>query len=168
MMADRAQFDEFVVARSQRLLGTAYLLTRDWASAEDLLQDAMTKAWFAWPRLSENPEAYVKKIIVTTYVSQQRRRWRRERPLADLPEHPEPHDVMGGADDRDTVWRAIGRLPARQRAVIVLRFYEDLSEADTAMTLGCSIGTVKSQSARALDKLRVDDSLAPTRSRGEL
>jgi len=166
-MADRAHFDEFVVARSQRLLGTAYLLTRDWASAEDLLQEAMTKAWFAWPRLSENPEAYVKKIIATTYVSAWRRLWRRERPLADLPEPAPRADAMSSADERDVVWRAIGRLPARQRAVIVLRYYEDLSEADTATALGCSIGTVKSQAVKALAKLRVDETLLPARSRGE-
>lgn len=166
-MADRAHFDEFVVARSQRLLGTAYLLTRDWAAAEDLLQESMTKAWFAWPRLSDNPEAYVKKIIVTTYVSGQRRLWHRERPLADLPEPTARADTMSPADDRDAVWRAIGRLPARQRAVIVLRYYEDLSEADTAGVLGCSIGTVKSQAAKALAKLRVDETLLPARPRGE-
>ena len=166
-MADRAHFDEFVVARSGRLLGAAYLLTRDWASAEDLLQDALTRAWFAWPRLSEGPEAYVKKIIFTTYVSAWRRRWRREQPLAEVPEPPPRGDAMSPTDERDVVWRAIGRLPVRQRAVIVLRYYEDLSEVETATVLGCSTGTVKSQAAKALAKLRVDESLLPARPRGE-
>ncbi|MEV0143434.1 MULTISPECIES: SigE family RNA polymerase sigma factor [unclassified Nonomuraea] len=154
-MADRAIYQEFVLARSDRLLRTAYLLTRDWALAEDLLQESLAKAWFAWPGVEE-PEAYVRRVLVTTYTSWWRRKWRRELPSDDLPDLP----VDGGAEgDREELWRAVGRLPARMRAVIVLRFYEDLPVAEVARLLGCAAGTVKSQTAKALAKLRVDESI---------
>ncbi|MER6000634.1 SigE family RNA polymerase sigma factor [Nonomuraea angiospora] len=153
-MADRAIFQDFVVARSDRLLRTAYLLTHDWATAEDLLQEALAKAWFAWPGIDE-PEAYVRRVLVTTYTSWWRRRWRRELPSGDLPEAP-AYDNAGRGDE---LWQAVGRLPARQRAVIVLRFYEDLPVAEVAAILGCQEGTVKSQTAKALAKLRVDESI---------
>ncbi|MBB5078683.1 RNA polymerase sigma-70 factor (sigma-E family) [Nonomuraea endophytica] len=146
-----------MATRSDRLLRTAYLLTHDWALAEDLLQEALTKAWFAWPRVEE-PEPYVRRVIVTTFTSWWRRRWRRELPSHDLPETAHL-DATGGIDEHDSLWRAIGRLPARQRAVIVLRFYEDLPVAETAQALGCEPGTVKSQTAKALAKLRVDESI---------
>ncbi|MFB4274209.1 MULTISPECIES: SigE family RNA polymerase sigma factor [unclassified Nonomuraea] len=154
-MADRAIFQDFVVTRSDRLLRTAYLLTRDWGVAEDLLQESLAKAWFAWHGIDE-PEAYVRKVLVTTYTSWWRRRWRRELPSDDLPEDvtPDPWDA-----GREELWRAVGRLPARQRAVIVLRFYEDLPVNEVARLLGCQEGTVKSQTAKALAKLRVDESI---------
>jgi RNA polymerase sigma-70 factor (sigma-E family) len=162
-MADRPGFNEFVTARSHRLLRTARMLTRDWSAAEDLLQDAMAKAWFAWSRIEGDPEPYVRKIIATSYISQSRRLWRRELPAAEFDDQlTDPADDIGVSDDRDALWRALGRLPARQRAVVVLRYYEDLSEADVAAALGCSIGTVKSQAARALGRLRVDASIEPT------
>ncbi|MDQ2811664.1 MAG: SigE family RNA polymerase sigma factor [Actinomycetota bacterium] len=164
-MADRSDYPVFVAARWTRLLRVAYLLVQDWAGAEDLTQAALVKAWLAWPRLDGDPEAYVRKIIVTTYVSWGRRRWRRsEAPTAQLPEQPGRGRDMEQVDDRDALWRALGRLPARQRAVVVLRFFEDLTEAQVAALLGCSVGTVKSQTSRALAKLRVDDTLlsAPT------
>ncbi|TMR88995.1 SigE family RNA polymerase sigma factor [Nonomuraea basaltis] len=154
-MADRAIFQDFVVARSDRLLRTAYLLTRDWGTAEDLLQESLAKAWFAWPGIDE-PEAYVRKVLVTTYTSWWRRRWRRELPSADLPEAA-AHDQ--GGEPRDELWVAVGRLPARQRAVIVLRFYEDLPVAEVSRLLGCQEGTVKSQTAKGLAKLRMDESI---------
>ncbi|MEU8362737.1 SigE family RNA polymerase sigma factor [Nonomuraea sp. NPDC048882] len=162
-MADRAIFQDFVVSRSDRLLRTAYLLTRDWGIAEDLLQESLSKAWFAWPGIDE-PEAYVRKVLVHTYTSWWRRRWRRELPSDDLPEAA-PHDTAGDpAGDlaggrREELWRAVGRLPARQRAVIVLRFYEDLPVSEVAGLLGCQEGTVKSQTAKALTKLRQDEAM---------
>ncbi|HEY7488888.1 MAG TPA: SigE family RNA polymerase sigma factor [Streptosporangiaceae bacterium] len=160
-MVDRASYYEFVAARSDRLLRTAFMLTRDWAHAEDLLQEAMTKAWFSWWRVSGDPEAYVRKIIITTYITWwRRRRWKAEVPTAKLPDRVSA-DGMRGCDERDAVWRALGRLPAGQRAVIVLRFYEDLTEIKTAEIMGCSVGTVKSQTAKALAKLRGDDSIWP-------
>ena len=162
-MADRSSFDGFVEARSSRLLRTAFLLTRDWGLAEDLLQTVLTKAWFAWGRIETEPEAYVRRALVTTYTSWWRRKWRGETPSDVLPEHPAP-DALSAVDDRDAVWAALGRLAPRQRAVLVLRFYEDLTEAQTAEVLGCSVGTVKSQTSRALERLR-DDPLATSSGR---
>jgi RNA polymerase sigma-70 factor (sigma-E family) len=134
-------FDEFVAARSSRLLRTAYLLTRDHALAEDLLQTALTKAWFAWSRIDNDPEPYVRRILVNTFASWWRRKWNGEQAFA---EPPEPDAGPGGQDDADQrqdLWTAMGRLPRRQRAVVVLRFVEDLTEAETARTLGISTGT---------------------------
>lgn len=154
-------FEDFVVTRSPRLLRTAFLLTRDWALAEDLLQTALARAWEAWARIDGDPEPYVRRIIVNTYASSWRRRWRGELPTANLPETVDVTDPHGGLDDRDRLWRALGRLPRRQRAVLVLRYFEDLSEAEIAEALGCSVGTVKSQASRAVAKLRLDETLAP-------
>ncbi|MET9313738.1 SigE family RNA polymerase sigma factor [Kribbella sp. NPDC003505] len=149
-------FDRFVAARSRALLRTAYLLTRDHALAEDLVQTALAKAWFHWSRIREdNPEPYVRRILVTTYASWWRRRWNGEIPTEELPDAPTPSD----ADGLD-LWDAIGRLPRRQRAVVVLRFYEDLTEAETARLMGSSVGTVKSQTAKALARLRLDPAIA--------
>ncbi len=162
-MAHRSGFDDFVVARSHRLLRVAYLLTREHAAAEDLLQEALTKAWFAWPRISGDAEPYVRKIIATSYVSQLRHRWYRESPSADIDvELGVSADTTPITDDRDALWRALSRLPPRQRAVVVLRFFEDMSEAEVAETMHCSVGTVKSQTSKALVKLRVDTSITPS------
>lgn len=148
-------FDEFVSARSTALLRTAYLLTHDHALAEDLLQTALTKAWSAWRRIDDNPEAYVRRILVNTYASWWRRKWNGEYATEELPEEASAHPQEGSHD----LWTALGRLPRRQRAVVVLRYFEDLTEAETARLLGCSIGTVKSQAAKALAKLRIDPAL---------
>jgi RNA polymerase sigma-70 factor (sigma-E family) len=157
-MADEADFDAFVVARSQALLRTAYLLTQDEGLAEDLLQTALTKSWFAWRRIDGPPEAYVRRVLVTTSASWWRRRWTGERPTETLPERAAAEDC--GEGDQD-LWDAIGHLPPRQRAVIVLRYLEDRTEVETAELLDCSVGTVKSQAAKALAKLRVDAALQP-------
>lgn len=161
----KTDFDEFVAARSTRLLRTAYLLTRDHALAEDLLQTALTKAWFAWSRIESDPEPYVRKILVNTFASWWRRKWNGEHAFAEPPEPAQP-DSGGGpgeheaSDQRQDLWTAMGRLPRRQRAVVVLRFVEDLSEAETARVLGVSTGTVKSQTSKALANLRIDPALA--------
>ncbi|HEX4817230.1 MAG TPA: SigE family RNA polymerase sigma factor [Nonomuraea sp.] len=158
-MADRSEYEAFVTGAWPRLLRTAYLLTRDWGAAEDLVQTALLKAWLAWPRIGHEREAYIRKIMVNVHVSWWRRRWRRaEVTSGSLPDRTQEADHMGQADVRESVWQALGRLPARQRAVVVLRFFEDMTEAQTAQTLGCSVGTVKSQTSRALAKLRLDDS----------
>lgn len=154
---DQTGFDEFVAARSGALLRTAYLLTRDHALAEDLLQTALTKAWFSWGRIDGNHESYVRKILVNTYSSWWRRKWNGEHATDELPE--------AAATDQhaDTdLWTALGRLPRRQRAVVVLRYFDDLTEAETARLLGCSVGTVKSQTAKAFAKLRIDPALTIT------
>ena len=151
-------FDAFVAARSSALLRTAYLLTRDHALAEDLLQTALTKAWFAWSRIETAPEAYVRKVLVNTYATWWRRKWNGEHATADLPDA----GVASASEASDTshdLWQAMARLPRRQRAVVVLRYFEDLSESETAVLLGCSVGTVKSQASKALAKLRIDPAL---------
>ncbi|HLV58346.1 MAG TPA: SigE family RNA polymerase sigma factor [Natronosporangium sp.] len=149
------EFREFVAARSGALLRTAYLLAGDWATAEDLLQTALTKTYLAWKRLGtiEAVEPYTRRVLVNTATSWWRRRWHGERPTEKLPDVPAP-DQHQEAIERDALWQHVRALPARQRAVLVLRFYEDLSEAQTAELLDISAGTVKSQTARALATLR--------------
>jgi RNA polymerase sigma-70 factor (sigma-E family) len=164
-MANEADFDAFVVARSPALLRTAYLLVGDEGLAEDLLQTALTKSWFAWRRIAGEPEAYVRRVLVTTSASWWRRRWTRETPTADLPERRSPAGAEG-LTDRQDLWDAIARLPRRQRAVVVLRYLEDRTEAETAQLMGCTVGTVKSQCARALAKLRLDAALEPVTDDG--
>lgn len=153
-MAEQIEFQAFVLARRRALLRTAWLLTGDWHTAEDLVQTALMRCYPQWPRIaSDNPDAYIRKAIVNVHASSWRRRWHGERPTADLPDHP-GSDVYDAADSRRLLVAAIRRLPPRQRAVVVLRYYEDLSEAETAAALGCSVGTVKSQAAKALASLR--------------
>ena len=159
-MADETEFDAFVVARSPGLLRTAYLLMGDQQGAEDLLQTALAKAWFAWRRIEWEPEAYVRRIMATTSASWWRRRWIAETPTSQLPETDVPPEAELAAE-RNDLWLALRHLPPRQRAVVVLRYLEDRSEVETAQLLGCSRGTVKSQAAKALAKLRVDPALSP-------
>ena len=149
------EFREFVAARSAALLRTAYLLAGDWATAEDLLQTALTKTYLAWKRLGEIEavEPYARRVLVNTATSWWRRRWHGERPTEVLPERAAP-DQLEEQLERDVLWRHVKALPARQRAVLVLRFYEDMSEAQTAALLNISAGTVKSQTSRALTTLR--------------
>ncbi len=149
------EFREFVAARSAALLRTAYLLAGDWASAEDLLQTSLTKTYLAWLRHGgiEAIEPYARRVLVNTATSWRRRRWHGERPTETLPEQPGP-DRHAETVERDLLWRHVRALPVRQRAVLVLRYYEDLSEAQTAELLEISPGTVKSQTARALATLR--------------
>ena len=152
-------FEEFVAGASPRLLRTAYLLTRDAGHAEDLLQAALTKTWLAWRRVRGDPEPYVRRIIVNTYATWWRRRWRGEEPTNVLPEQAgsSPQEAV---DESDRLWRALGTLPRRQRAALVLRFYEDMTEAQVAHVLGVSVGTVKSQTSKALARLRADPSFS--------
>jgi RNA polymerase sigma-70 factor (ECF subfamily) len=155
------EFTSFVHGRSRALLGTAYLLAGDRGRGEDLLQTALLKAYLAWPRLRElqAAEAYVRRTMVTTSISWSRRRWRGEVPASDLPEQLAP-DGTSQVDGRAEVWPHLRALPPRQRAALVLKFYEDLSEAQIAEQLGCSVGTVKSQTHRALATLRTRMRLA--------
>jgi RNA polymerase sigma-70 factor (ECF subfamily) len=150
------EFRQFVAARSAALLRTAYLLVGDWAHAEDVLQTSLTKTYLAWRRLGEIEavEGYARRVLVTTATSWWRRRWHGERPTAVMPERPAP-DAADEHVERHAMWRHVHALPARQRAVLVLRFYEDLTEVETARVLGVTVGTVKSQCARALAALRL-------------
>jgi RNA polymerase sigma-70 factor (sigma-E family) len=155
----RQGFEEFVAARYAALLRTAYLLTQDRGLAEDLVQTALAKCWLGWQRIRyDDPGPYVHRVLVNTYTAWWRRRWNSEYPTEDLPQGggPVSHHAV---DERVDLADALRRLPRRMRAVVVLRFYEDLSEAETARILGCSAGTVKSQTSRALAKLRIDPAL---------
>jgi len=155
-----APFADFVAVRGQSLQRTAFLLTGDWALAEDLLQTALARVYPRWQRITrDDPEAYVRRVLVNTWSSWWRRKWRGERPTEALPEPTGP-DPYVEVDRRNAVASALARLPEKQRAVIVLRFHEDLTEAQVAELLGVSVGTVKSQTAKALTKLRSDDGLS--------
>ncbi|MFC4063188.1 SigE family RNA polymerase sigma factor [Planomonospora corallina] len=154
-MRDRADFERYVEQRSARLLRTAYLLCRDWGTAEDLLQTALAKAWFAWRRVGENPDPYVYRILANTHATWWRRKWRGEVPTETLPEEA-GRDPAAELGVRDEVRTVLAALPRRQRAVLVLRYFADLPDAEIAGILGCSVATVRSQAARALAKLRVD------------
>jgi RNA polymerase sigma-70 factor (sigma-E family) len=149
----RASFEEFVRTRSGSLARSAYLLTGDRHHAEDLLQTALARAAVRWERL-DNPEAYVRRILYTQMVSW----WRqlRRRPAEALVEVPaEAVQPAAEVETRLVLSRALGRLTPRQRAVLVLRFYEDRTEQQTAPLLGCAVGTVKSQTRHALQRLRM-------------
>ncbi|NGN66548.1 SigE family RNA polymerase sigma factor [Streptomyces sp. A7024] len=157
-------FTSYVADRGPVLLRTARSLTQNPADAEDLLQTALTKTYLAWERI-EDPRAldgYVRRALVNTRTSQWRKRRVDEYAYGD--DLPEP-DVVPAPDPaeaqalHDAMWTAIKRLPARQRAMVVLRYYEDLSEQQTAEVLGVSVGTVKSAVSRALAKLREDTDL---------
>ena len=144
-----------VELRGAALQRTAYLLTGDWAAAEDLLQNALLSTWSRWGSLREPAaaEAYVRRTMARSSVRRWRRKWTGERPTEVLPEVL-GHDPFQQADDRAALAQALGTLPARWRAVLVLRFYDDLTEAATAEALSCPVGTVKSTTARALERLR--------------
>lgn len=150
------EFDEFFRATWPRLFRTACAVAGDAASAEDALQAAYARAFASWRRVSaaDHPEAYVRRIVVNEILGTRRRAWwKRERPTGDLPATAVPSSEAAYVE-RDRLWRAVLELPPRQRAVVVLRYYEDLSEEEIADTLGCSRGTVKSQASAALAKLR--------------
>ncbi|CAN5160319.1 MAG: SigE family RNA polymerase sigma factor [Nocardioidaceae bacterium] len=152
-----ARFCEFVAARQHALLRTAYLLTSDHHAAEDLVQTALAKAYLSWHKLREPAAAdrYVRRIMVNENTSLWRRAWKRnEHATEHLPERAVAADATHEVDTRDELWALVQTLPPRQRAAVVLRYYEDLSEADTAAALGCSVGNVKSQTSRAIAALR--------------
>lgn len=152
-----SEYAEFVRSRSTALLRTAYLLTGDHGHAEDLVQTALAKVYVSWDRIRDSRavEAYVRRTLVTTAVSWRRRRsWSRERPSSDHIPDRGISDRTDELDERARVWSCVQNLPARQRAVIVLRYYEDLTEAETADQMGCAVGTVKAQAHRALARMR--------------
>ena len=152
----REAFRAYVAARSPALLRTAYLLTGSRADAEDLLQTALAKTYLAWDRIREREavDGYVRRVLVNTQTSRSRRRRVAEYPTDELPERSSGRDAAEDLALHDALWTALAGLPKRQRAMVVLRYYEDLSEAETAQVLGVSVGTVKSTTSRALAKLR--------------
>ncbi|MEV4801953.1 SigE family RNA polymerase sigma factor [Nonomuraea sp. NPDC049421] len=149
-------FEEYVAHRHARLCRMAYLLCRDWGAAEDLVQTALARAWLAWRRVEGDPDPYVYRIIVNTHATWWRRRRRGEVPAESLPETADPRDRAAEADDQAALWGAIGALSPRQRAVVVLHYFEGHTLTQVAGIIGCSPGAVKSQLNRALNKLRID------------
>jgi RNA polymerase sigma-70 factor (sigma-E family) len=153
--ADR-RFQEFVAGRSVALRRLAFLLCSDWHLAEDLVQSALTRAYGAWRRVerSDDVDAYVRRILVNLATD----RWHKRRRLGEhvgaAGDRPASGDAMAEIDQRDELVRFLDQLPAKQRAVLVLRFFEDLSTEATADLLGISTGTVKSHTSRGLTKLR--------------
>jgi RNA polymerase sigma-70 factor (sigma-E family) len=151
--AEPADFLEFANASSGRLFRTAWLLCGDWHLAEDLVQTTLGKLYRAWKRVSraDSPEAYARTVLTRTYLSHRRRLSNTEQPYAALPEDsgPEVDQAL-----RVTLLRSLAELPPKDRAVLVLRYWEDLSVEETARQMGVSEGAVRSRSMRALGKLR--------------
>jgi RNA polymerase sigma-70 factor (sigma-E family) len=162
---DAPTFEEYVAARSRALWRSAWLLTGDHHKAEDLVQTALMKCWRRWDRIDGGAvDAYVRRTMLTTYTDWWRRRWNSEVPTGTLPDRPASGALDRGHDPgvRRDVLVALAGLPRGQRAVVVLRFFDDLSEAQTAEALGISAGTVKSQTSRALRALRTSGLLEDT------
>ncbi|CAL9479770.1 RNA polymerase sigma-E factor [Streptomyces sp. enrichment culture] len=160
-------FSAYVRSRGTALLRTARSLTPNPCDAEDLLQTALAKTYTAWDRIEDHRalDGYVRRALVNTRTSQWRKRKVDEFVCDELPE-AEAAPATDPAEAqalRDAMWRAVTRLPDRQRAMVVLRYYEDLTEAQTADVMGVSVGTVKSAVSRALVKLREDPELVPVR-----
>jgi len=158
--ASESDFREYVSARGRALLRSAYLLTGNLADAEDLVQSALAKTYQAWDRIADRGaiDGYVRRAIVNTHISWWRRRRVDEFPTAEIPDQP-VDDAAASSDLHDMLQRAIDRLPQRMRAAVVLRFFDDMTEAEVAEVLGVSQGTVKSTVSRAVAKLRADGDL---------
>ena len=158
------EFEEFVAVRSAALLRYGYVLSGNPHDAADLCQEALARLAEAWPRVRHkaNPENYVRTTMVRLHVNRWRR-LRREHPVGDLPDPPQ---TEAGFDrvEAGVLWVALVGLPPRQRAVLVLRYYEHLTDEEIARMLGISQGTVRSQAARGLDKLRAAWSRTPERT----
>lgn len=155
-MYDRdAEFGEFLESRAVVMRRTAYLLCGgDWHRAEDLVQTTLTKIYVAWSRIRRDGsvDAYSRRIMVRTAIDESRRAYRRRESVVEV--LPEAEARPSGVEEAVDVRRALARLPAGQRAVVVLRYWEDLSVQETAATLGKSEGTVKSQAAKGLAAMR--------------
>jgi RNA polymerase sigma-70 factor (sigma-E family) len=165
--ADEQDFHEFVVAASPDLSRLARMLAADSHAGEDLLQATLLKTWSAWPRVrrADNPNAYVRRVMVNAAAKAGRRRWRGEIPTHVIPDSPTA-DSTKDVDDRRVLVRAVRELPPRQRAAIVLRYFLDLGDEEVAETLDCSVATVRSQISRALATMRVSSLDDSTRVKG--
>jgi RNA polymerase sigma-70 factor (sigma-E family) len=152
-VAHEDAFRAFAVTRRPALRRTAFLLCGDWHQADDLVQTALVKLYVAWPRVRSDgpPDGYAQRILVRCFLDERRRPWRRESPVETL---HEAGLVTRPEDDLMDLRAALARLPKRQRATLLVRFWLDMSVAQAADALGCSEGTVKSQTARALTSLR--------------
>ncbi len=149
-------FDEYVQGRGRALLRFGYLLTGDRHLAEDLVQEVLARCHRSWRRIErlEQPEAYVRKAVLREYLSWRRRRSNTERAVADIPDRPAPADHADRIATRDELWTLLGGLSRMQRAVLVLRFYEDAADTDIAALLGCSPASVRVHASRGLTRLR--------------
>ncbi len=149
------EFREFVAERSPALLRLAYLVCADAATAEDVLQNALVRAYLRWGRIATNPEAYVRRIIVTVAIDEGRRpHRRREAAYAELPDAADPAQPLATIDAKHALRRALESLPPKQRAAVVLRHWVGLEPGDVAELLDCTPETVRSQTMRGLEKLR--------------
>lgn len=151
--------EAFAAAEHARLVRAAFLLTGDAHAAQDLAHDALVRVLQKWSKVeaADDPAAYARRIMLNLFLTARRRSWRGEIPQAAVPDAPASGDEHAVADDRDQLRRALAALPPRQRAAVVLRHYEQLTEAQTAVLLGCSVGNVKSLSSRGLAALRTVD-----------
>ena len=158
MAVDEASYREFVSVRRRALLRTAFLLTGEWHAAEDLVQETLTKLYVSWRRVRcrDDLDGYARRTMLNAYIDSTRRPWRREHTVDVVPDGAGGGDPADGSDPRarHRLITALAAVPPRQRAVLVLRYWEDLSVEQVAGLLGCSPGNVKSQSSRGLDKLR--------------
>lgn len=163
------EFQAFVVGRWPRLMRTAFLLTGEQHAAEDLVQSTLEQVYVAWHRVAsaDAPEAYVRRVMVNAHARRCRRKLReflapRSEDAGLAHEVVDTGDRIAQADDRHTLLKALAELPARQREAVVLRYWEDLTETQTAEAMGCSVGTVKSNAAKGIAKLRAISGLAET------
>jgi len=154
------EFGRFAAARGRALCRTAFLLTGDWQAGEDLVQEALTRTYMRRRRLrgADALEPYARKVLFSLFLTSRRRRWNGELPVADIPDQA-AIGQLDAAEDRRGLWPALLSLSAQQRAVLVLRYFEDLTEAEIATVLGCSAGAVKTHAARGLERLRKSMSL---------
>jgi RNA polymerase sigma-70 factor (sigma-E family) len=162
-------FEEYVTARGAALVRFARVLVGDAHRAEDLVQDALARAYLRWNRIvrSDQPDVYLRRAVLNASRSWWRRGGSRERPVERPADRPAPGDLGAETVERDALWRHLSRLPARQRAVMVLRYYEDLDDATIAEILGCTPVTVRTHAMRALTALRTHyrtTDTTPTRS----
>lgn len=154
--ADEDEYRQFVSARLEPLRRTAYLLCRNWHTADDLVSITIAKLYRHWRRVraADNVDAYARGVLTNAWLDEGRRPWRRERATEDPPDRVDPAVPQAAWVERQALLDMVQQLPHRRRAVIVLRFYCDLSVEETAQILGISTGTVKSQAARGLETMR--------------
>ncbi|WP_251093170.1 SigE family RNA polymerase sigma factor [Streptomyces sp. Caat 7-52] len=166
------EFQSFMVGRWPRLMRTAFLLTGEQHAAEDLVQSTLEQVYVAWRRVgaADDPEAYVRRVMINAHARRHRRRLREFLAPKDdsglVREVADTGDRIAQADDRGALLTALAQLPARQREAVVLRYWEDLTETQTAEAMGCSVGTVKSNAAKGIAKLRAIPGLAETVTHG--
>lgn len=161
MDAGSSEFADFVTARGTALQRTAWLLTGDWGLAQDLVQASLARVWPRWERIlrRDDPEIYVRRVMMNTWLTWRRRRWVAEHPSRDVLDSPAPGDLAAEVAARLATHQLLAGLTDRQRSVVVLRVFDDLSEAQVAQVLDCAVGTVKSTLSQALARLREDPRL---------